>query len=310
MSAQVKVYVRPQSGLSRAMDRSARALARYAPSWVQITKDRLEADLVVLHVIGYPETQQAVEELVAHGKKYAIMQYCLQSTQKPSTQDWLSVWQGAKAVWSYYDLEVALCSDHNDMHAAWKVPFYHAPLGIDDAFRTEVDEALQQRTIGAMTSGYVAGVPAEAIEEVYLACKQSGLETLHLGPSTVARMETPQSLWRAVLGISDVELRTELWRTKWVSGLRYVEGFELPALEGLCCGTRPILFDRPEMRKWYDGHAVFVEETYGEALIKQLVDLFRHDPVPVDRRERRHVLEKFNWQTLVGNFWQVARRSM
>ncbi len=271
----MKVFVQPQGLHSLAMKRVAIALQTYAPPDMEFVSHSSEADLVVLHVIGYPETEEAVNTLIKRGKKYVIMQYCVRTTQKPDTKDWLLLWQMAEAVWSYYDLEAMLNVDFGVDLRDWKFPFYHAPLGVDAAFRKV---SHYNRTIGAMTSGYVCGSKGEAIEEVGKAAIHNGLPVVHLGPSSIVSSEGGHIAplghrWSSVTGIDDTALAQLYSRSRWVSGLRHGEGFELPAAEGLCCGARPILFDRPEMRRWYDGHAVFVPESSGDRLTEELTKL-------------------------------------
>ena len=84
----MNVYLAVPGGLSRAMDRVVHALSLYAPPNVTVVKREAEADLVVLHTIGYPETVEAVERMRARGQRYLIVQYCLRSTHRGDTASW------------------------------------------------------------------------------------------------------------------------------------------------------------------------------------------------------------------------------
>src|SRR6187431_1928603 len=101
----MKVFVDAPDGLSRAMGRVAKALREYAPPGIQVVATENVADIVILHVVGYPDTLEAVERLRDEGKAYGLIQYCLRSTQRPDTGSWLELWKDAEIVWSYYDLE-------------------------------------------------------------------------------------------------------------------------------------------------------------------------------------------------------------
>src|SRR6266511_4528244 len=147
---------------------------------------------------------------------------------------------------SYYDLYGLTGRDD--------FSFYRAPLGVEGS--VFYDRGLV-RDAAVMTSGYVPA--GEAIHECYEAVfgvlrgRHGGM--VHLGPSfwSDGSVEVAE-------GVSDDRLATLYSRCRYVSGLRRGEGFELPVIEGLACGARPVCFDNPCYREWFDGHAVFVEE--------------------------------------------------
>lgn len=278
----MKVFLEPTGLHSRAMVRVARALAAHAPPEVEVVFDPSNADLIISHVIG-PGYEPDKPEVV--------IQYCMKSAGHPP-EHWLRRWKRARLVWSYFDL-----TEYGN-----GFPFYHAPLGVDPIFTEEFDDAVP-RDVPVMTSGFVSHPAAESIEEVALAASANGLRVLHLGPPCVEGMSTTPLGWSSVLGISDDALATFYRRTEWVSGLRGVEGFELPAIEGLCCGARPIVFDRPDMTQWYEGHAVFVPVCHGDELVEVLTELLKYRPAPVLKAERAAVAQKFNWAVIARGFW-------
>jgi hypothetical protein len=156
------------------------------------------------------------------------------------------------------------------------------------------------------TSGYVSGGIAEAIEEVADAALAHNMTVFHLGPKTIEGMAPrSEATWVAKTGITDFELAEVYQQTKWISGLRHVEGFELGVLEGLACGARPFVFDRPEMRRWFTGFAVFIPECSGAALVEKLVALFAGEPAPVLPAERAAVLRQFSWERVAKGFWSA-----
>lgn len=291
MSDRLKVFLNPVGLHSRAMTRVARALRRYAPPEVQVTDFVPEADLQIHHVIGADYLHGADEN-----QPHAMIQYCWRSAGG-NESFWEAAWKRAQLVWSYYDL-TQQPGVHGDA-----VNFYHAPLGVDPIFAAAQPDGLV-RGIDVMTSGYVSAHCAEAIEEMAEAASLCGLRTLHLGPRNVEGMRRIPANWSAISGITDAELVNFLKRVKWVSGLRQVEGFELPAIEGLACGARPILFDRPEIRQWYDGFGVFVPPCSGEELVHTLVDVLQGPRQEVGEAERRAVLDRFNWETIATGFWE------
>jgi len=282
----MRVFLEPTGLFSHAMVRVARALAHYAPDSVEIVKEPASADLIVSHVIGPGAVPDRPE---------VVIQYCLRSAGLDYDR-WLRRWQDARMVWSYLDLR-------DEVGDLGGVNFYHAPLGVDPVF-AQNGHAEVPRDINVMTSGYVSAPGAEAIEEVALAAGSLGLRVLHLGPAAVEGMRVTPPRWSSVLGIPDSDLAALYRRTEWVSGLRQVEGFELPVLEGLACGARPIVFDRPDMLQWYEDHAAFVPESNGEELVEYLTELLRYHPQPVLEAERAEVLKRFSWEVIAKGFWE------
>jgi hypothetical protein len=310
----MKAYVKTPEKLSGAMYRVADALAEHAPDEITIVPVEEWADLVVLHVIGWPETVAEIERLEAEGKRYAIMQYCLRSTQQPNALEWLELWRGAACVWSYYDLDAALVEDgFREQTCPWcdeELPhqgqgtgatdfprcFYYAPLGADSRTfypRLEVGERF-----AILTSGYVA--ESEAVAECTEAAARAGRKVFHLGPTLDCH--GPHVTIRK--GITDDELARVYSRCDYVAGLRRCEGFEMPAAEGMLCGARPICFDRSHYRAWFEDWAWFIPEAEPAVVTDHLEALFRSEPGTLTEEQLEAAREKFNWQTLVRGFWQ------
>lgn len=281
----MKVYVDPIPGdiMSRAMTRVANALREHAPFGVKIVDDVADADLQVIHVIGPTPIRV---------KEYAVIQYCWKTIHGHDAALWSEFWRRSRLVWSYYpDLPLPKSAD-----------FYLAPLGVDG--RTFVLPLNNERSICAMTSGFVSRLDSEAIEEVAEAAHRLGQHVFHLGPRTIQGMKSrKEETWHCALDISDDRLAEKYRQTRWVSGLRQREGFELPVIEGLASGARPVVFDRTEMRLWYDGHAMFVPECHGEELIERLMTVFQSEPTPVSSNERLDIVQKFSWPQIARGFW-------
>lgn len=285
----MKVYLHPPANLSRAMFRVASALTRYAPPDVEITRKANEAELTVLHVVG----EEDLEAAIAHAREFVVIQYCYK-TARGSAEFWQSVWERASLVWSYYDLPVTK-----------GVKFLHAPLGVD----VEVFHhwSVPFRAPRIVTSGYVSGPQAEAIAEVSEAAARLGIHVTHLGPSHVEGMAPrADANWHAVTGVDDDYLARLYAQADWVSGLRHVEGFELPALEALAVGSRPVLFDRPDMRQWYDEYGIFVPECAGPELVEHLGRVFSRRVTRLTASERDHFIARFDWKVIAKLFWEAV----
>lgn len=283
----LKVYVKAPGHLSRAMFRVAEALRAYAPTHITVVDRVQDADVQVLHVIGSDALTY-----VSRAPGYAVIQYCF-SRLDGGLENWQRLWARSSLTWSYYDLPVALGTR-----------FYRSPLGVDGVFGSTTRSATQPRDY-VMTSGYVTGPGAEAIEEVAHAAHAVGLRTVHIGPVPVGLTRPLPSSWTNRFNISDAQLAELYAGARWVSGLRHVEGFELPAAEGLLCGTRPVLFDREDMRAWYTSHGEFIAEPHDRAEIQtQLEAVFARVPGSVTQEEHALLCEQFNWSRIATEFWK------
>lgn len=292
----MKAYVEPPPVRSRCLRRIADALTEHAPSGVEIVQDRTRADLVVLHVIGrqermYREARQAHRR----GQQYAVGQWVLRSSQKGSTEGWRALWDGAAAVWSYYDLDAEIAADGGCGRPG---RFYHAPLGVDTEVFHPGEEDARPFAVG-VTGFDKHYLKAERLREVVAAAARVSGTVWHLGPSLGLGAHVVDEA-----EIDDATLARRYRACRYVSGLRRQEGFELPAAEGLLCGARPILFDRPAWRRWYEPFGVFVPETRAAMLRSLLTDTLANEPEPVRAAEWAAAAERFSWPTIIGGFWE------
>ena len=242
-----------------------------------------DADLVVLHVTGRNEhiTREAVQ-LKLDGHEYAVIQYALKSTRNPDPADWKKLWDGAKCVWSYYDLKDA------------NIPnFYHAPLGPgSNLFYPQNEE--KKYLVGTTGNCY----QAECIGEVHMAAWSAGGRAVHIGEQF---QDNP--IVDYLTGISDDSLRAVINSCQYFSCLRRKEGFEMPAVEALLCGVRPIMFDTLNYRQWFDKLALFVPEDGIAETAERVRRILKQVPTMVTADEIAETKRRFNWQTSVSGFW-------
>lgn len=277
----MKVYLKPHRD-NPCLKRIADALTRYAPEWAEVTEDYDEADLVMMQITGRHD-HRTIEgrNLKAKGKKYAVIQLVLGSCRNPDPADWQELWSGADVVWSYYDLP----GEFN---------FYHAPLGVDpDVFYLEERE--RDYIIGSMGNYY----KQECIGEVQAALwyRKQG-RGVHIGENFNHHPAIDY-----LHGISDDDLRGIYNRCEWFSCLRRKDGFEMTVLESILCGARPIVFDTPNYKQWFDGLATFIPEDRPEKLTGTLGSLFRKPAPPVTEEHRQTVIERFDWKVIIEGFY-------
>lgn len=271
------------------------------PAHLSETKDSTEADLVVFYPIGI-DWSDHFARCLRHAQRYVIVQCCLKTSGGTSEQ-WLPWWNGAECVWSYYDL-----SQYGRKNDSVTFNFYHAPLGLDPVFT--IGNAIPDFLTGTsirrpiLTHGYVSGKGAERIVECWRAAFNADRIVVHIGgwPTSESYVEFSHvSPWE---GTTDEFLARSYVSSSYVPSLREVEGFELPAAEALACGTRPVLFDQPDLRHWYGNSAVYVPEGLSdEDLIGRLTEIFMADPAPVPEEERQDILSRFSWEKIAQSFW-------
>jgi hypothetical protein len=285
----MKVYAECPNEMSKGIGRVRDAIKRNAPTGVEFVGERQDADLVVHHVIGVGnlDTVPLHERIAQDGKPYAMIQYCYRTTENGGDPNyWEPLWQGATCVWSYYDLFRASMETPPDA-------FYYAPLGVDNAFKAQRGPVTKLFTVG--TSGYIA--ETEGVLECYDALPRGGYQ-FHLGPNF-----NPGPHWASQFNLTDEQVARRWAECRYVAGLRRVEGFELPAAEGLCCGARPVMFDAPHYRAWFGDLAEYVPEGSREAVTECLRHVFAQDR-PVTPAERAEAHARFDWTTLVQGFWE------
>ena len=290
-----RVHIAQPYVTARCLDRINEVLVRYAPDYVEFTPVGASADLIVMHVAGrWRRISWSVGQCRNDGQRYAIIQYSQKDTQRPDPYHWLDIWKDATVIWSYLDLSAYVVERGQGRHRPLR-NLYYAPLGADgDVFYPRQVE--KEYTV--CTSGRL--YTTECVKEAYRAARRLGGRIAHLGPEmNKEHMDCFQDL-------TDDEVATLYSKCHFVTGLRRREGFELPAAEGLLCGVRPIVFDSPHYRAWYDGLAEFILEGDRPSVIENLTKLFQQGTRPVTEEERAEAARRFHWPTLVREFWRRA----
>ena len=273
----MKVHCEVEPGwMGRVMYRFVEAIKRFAPESVFFVQRAEEADLQILQVIGLGSLP------FLKCKDYVVFQHCFLTSE---TRAWLGIWEKARLVASCYDLPSMLPGNYR---------FHRMPMGVDSAKWSEVTE---QKRYLCMATGYD---PAqEAIREMFDTCYSLGGTLVH-----VNRNFNWGKGYVNYDNISDEKMQELYSKSQFVSALRHTEGFELPAVEGLLCGARPVMFDLPCYRYWFNDVALFVEEKHGVALVQDLVRVLS-SPKPVEENERNWARRKFDWSVIIPELWRT-----
>ena len=292
-SPHMKVYLHPNTN-SKGIVRVADALTKYMPSSCELVDYASEADLEIIHVIGRRDTlQRRIDKINREHRHYAMIQYVLRSSKNPDCHDWIDMWNGAKLVWSYYDLKELCNADEID---DTRFGFYYAPLGVDSTVFKDLKIVNKPFIVGACSKHALA----EGARECAFASKITYKKMFFLG----------HELRRG----NDIVCKSKLtdgqvaiyWnQCRFVSGLRRIEGFEFPVIEGALCGAIPIVYDRPEMRKWFNEFAIFIPEGTRDQVIDYLTNIFLVDGVmSITQSMKDLIKDRFNWETIIKGFWE------
>ncbi len=285
----MKIYVEnflPDSAISRISS----AIKKYIPPEHKLVGGNEDADFVIVIAYGHRRYMQRYSQnLLAHGKRYAVIQLSVRSTSNPNTLDWIPIWEKAQFVWSYYDLP-ELCKED-------QVPvnfnFYLAPLGVNSRV---FKETKSERDFLIASTGSGRPWNKECKNAILLAAKGLGKKIFQLGPGQDSDTITYSN------NMDDATLARYYSRCEFVSGMRRIEGFELPVIEGLLCGARPICFDRPGYRHWFGKFAEFIPEDAN--IPENIRKVFMKGAKPVTEAEKEYVKTHFDWEKIMEDFWK------
>jgi hypothetical protein len=275
----MKVYARIHEPASFAIYRINREFVKRAPEIVEFVDRPTQADFQIVHCLGAGSLTKIWHD------RYVLFQHNFLNADITSFPVWLGIFSQALMVVSYADLPSLLKSE--------RVNFHLTPWGVDmDVFRNFA----RPRTKGVLTTGWCCD--GEAIQECYLAAQQCRKEMVNLGDDF--RFGGGFS---AVSRVTDKELCEIYNDCEFVSGLRFREGFELSVIEGLACGCRPICFDLPVYRKWFEDLVCFVPHCHGPELINRIETVLRECPKQISIGEAEGIKNTFRWQNITDRFW-------
>jgi glycosyltransferase involved in cell wall biosynthesis len=279
--------------LGRIMHRLNKHIKQYAPDWAVFVDNMDDAEFQILDVVGSGSLENLKKD------RHAIFQHCYITTENNTPEFWLPIFEKSVLTVSYMDLPSLVKSD--------KFPFLRNPMGADiSVFRT-TGEA---KDLSVMTTGYIDNT--ESISEIADAVNRLNGTLIHVGGKMNLRCNSIQKE-----GISDDEMVSFYNRSYYVSGLRKQEGFEVPIVEGLLCGTRGICYNKDHYRYWYGDLVEYIEEDgftemslYSPKVSLQLSRIFDTPYRYITQEEINIVKEKFSWETVATNFWKELERKI
>lgn len=259
-------------------------LKRYAPNKIRFVSQPEYADIQIVNITRLSD----IEKIKC--TKYVVLFHCRGEWSDESIKDYLPMFEKALFVYSHQDLKAELHGKYN---------FVRGPWGTDDWNFYQQDV---ERKYKILNTGLVP--ETEAITESLRSCELTDSMQLHVGRN----LGYKSSHYNYASNLTSEEMRIAYNSSQFVSGMRRIEGFEKPVIEGLLCGARPICFDTPLFRYWYDGMAEFVPEGTPVELVGHLTALFRAGARPVTETEKNLAIRRFGWKNVAFEFWGAFDR--
>jgi glycosyltransferase involved in cell wall biosynthesis len=139
----------------------------------------------------------------------------------------------------------------------------------------------------------IAGSTGWLYDEVFARVEELGLEDKVIFPGFVADEDLP-----ALYNLAELFVFPSLY-----------EGFGLPPLEAMACGTPVITSDRPSLPEVVGGAGLMVEATDSQELAKAMERVLMDEDLRGEMREKGlKQAEKFTWEAAAGKLLDVYRK--
>lgn len=321
MNRKFRVHFFTFRHLGKAMHNIHKNLVKHCPDWAEIVVDYDLADVTVEHSIGdhwaspFIQDRELSERI--RNKDFIMLWHCFSCKfgegNKNSFYNW--VVDNAKMIFTPWPMDLYGFSNRDNIVIS--------PWGYDeDVFY--VQDAKRSREGGrisryrdliseknkkdlVLATGYVAAY--ECIEELYQACIRANKSLLHLGHN----FGWDRKYYYNFQDVSDDLMREFYNRCFLVSGLRRGEGFELPIIEGLACGCRPVVLNNIHYTRWFKEHAIFIKEEDFDGVRDQLYNILNNSEkmcIAPGCEERENIRKKFSWNTVAPKFWENLEKRL
>lgn len=276
----MKIYEDTNQDFGEVFKKISEALKRYAPSDIEWVGSHEEADLTIIQVVGGEEFEK-LERMDL--KKTIIYQHCLLTTGIDN-QRWLPLWKECKALVSWNNLEQATGFD---------LDYIRIPLG---GYPEKINVVPKlNKSIDIFTTGHVAR--SENIDIIYEACKESGKVMHHTGHN----FRYSPNWYKYLPFMQDNAFYDTLSKSKYVAGLREIEGFEHMCLEAAMAGSVPIVPNLPSY-DFYKDFAIMLD--LDENLKDNLVNVLSSNYEELSSDKVAFVRENFSWEKVMNKFYK------
>lgn len=256
----------------------------YAPVNYEFVTDPSLADFQILDIT------RISDKYYLRNDKYVLFFHTFGEWVEEDPTEFYDLFNNAMFVYSHIDL----ASIYPTIN---KNKFMRGPWGCQPDLWFK-KEHLKNDEYQILCTGEIAST--EGIRECIAACDGLGSKLLHIGHN----FNYQNNSYVNKSNLSANEMNEAYNKSRWVSALRRIEGFEKPAIEGLLCGARPICFDTPLYRYWYEDLARYVKEGTEQETCQDILKVMQEEYAPITSEEINRAIKKFAWFYVARNFWE------
>lgn len=278
----MRIYEILNPKFGRIFKRISYALRKHSPDWVEWVDNEDDADYYFLHTVG---GEEYIKFMSLPKGRVINFQHCVFTTSVGIAR-WENMWKDSALNIAFHDLQSYVNSP---------IEAFKTPLGADP---TTFYLKNLPRTNTVFTTGHVAYT--ENIDKVSEAVALAGGTMVHTGHNFKYGKHYHFKEY-----MEDTVFNEVLNQTKYVTGLRSIEGFEAHCIEGAMSGARPIVPDLPTYEAYRD-IGIFVD--LKSDIVDQLTRIFRVEPVPFSEAEMKYINDTFSWETVVTNIFNEIKR--
>lgn len=263
-------YRLSKSHTGHALRRFGLGIKQSMPEWCEMVENEGNADFVIIPVIN-------ITDCINLPPNAIISMHCFLTANGPMEQ-WYEAWSKAAMIFSYLKLPI----DN----------YLRIPLGYDPNLFNMVNRNPHPK-YDILVTGYVD--EHEDGEVIKRLCNHFP-NVLHIGKNFRLRC----SGYHHAEGLSDTQMVAAYKNSKFVAGMRMIEGFELPIIEGAACGAKPITLDLECYRHWFEGIACFVDPDHLDEDLSLINDMNWYTDM--------NLVKKFTWDNAMKPFWDEMKR--
>lgn len=265
-------YTNPTWGM--AFKRISSAFHEHSPESIEWVDNIEDSDAQLIHIVGRGEY-----DLAKSVKNPIIVQHCYY-TAEAHALDYPSIWKNALLTTSFHPL---------DTYTEKKFNFLRIPWGAEPSI---FNRNHAWKTRACFVTGHIA--ETESIDKIMEACHNANYTLFHTGENF--KFNSP--LYYHLPYLNDSQYSNILRKSKFVFGLRNIEGFEMACVEGLMCGATPVVPKLPTY-SFYDGFANFIDMSGN--IVEQIENILCNS-LEIESDENK-VNDVFSWNSICSKLF-------
>jgi glycosyltransferase involved in cell wall biosynthesis len=258
--------------LSHALRRIEDGLKSTLPDGFELTQ--LPGDLAIIPVVNIDDTKDLKQP-------YIIWQLC-HKTAEGTPDEWIKIWNHAAMVVSYLNLPYP--------------NYLRLPLGYDPLLFHNHNRPKEPK-YDIVVTGYV---DEDKEGEVIARLCNHFDKVIHIGQDLKI-----EKGYTHAHQITDTQLAEIYRNSRYVAGMRMIEGFELPIIEGAACGCQPITLNLECYRYWFNNLALFVHPDRLDEGLAAIAEYKITNETSNWTLLFEEEIAKFTWEKVMREFWNT-----